>query len=129
EGNLYSKHFIINEEQKDSIESGESYSLNYYEHFNHYVRIQLDEQSPLQSSKDRELRGQQFGEIRTVNEAKQLLGDDENKDYPIYRKQDSVDGVATLCTAHFDLLAAKLYVYKNNLKSSLPTIEFDLNSL
>ena len=94
--------------------------FNYLVHYNHYDRLNhlIIQQKPLQSTYSRAKRGQEIGEIRTIDDAKILLGDQENTSFPIFRVSNDTDvNNVTLCTAHFDFHSFKLYVYEDNPKN------------
>lgn len=79
------------------------------------------------------MRAEEFGDVKTVNSALQLLGDEKYKSiHPIYRRSSTGQTqTVTLCTTLIDLNTSMLYVYDDNpgLLTSLPFFKFDLNSL
>ncbi|CAF4200734.1 unnamed protein product, partial [Rotaria magnacalcarata] len=76
--NYISKHLIINSEE--TVEKGRNFStaLNFLIHYNHYERLNdvIIQQKALESSYSRWRRGQEIGEILTIDDALSLLGDD-----------------------------------------------------
>lgn len=93
--------------------------LNYLLHYNHYERLNhlIIEQKSLESTYNRYKRGQEFGEIFTVNDAKCFLGDQENSSFPIFRILNDTDkNTVTLCTVHIDFNSLELIIYEDNPK-------------
>lgn len=119
--NHISKCRILNEMEESNALGNDSTRLNYLIHYNHYERLNglIIEQKSLKSSHSRWKRGQEFGEIRTVDEAFELLGDQQNKEFPIFRTSNESDvNSCTLCTVHIDLRASEFIVYEVNPKTS-----------
>ncbi len=95
--------------------------VNYLVHYNHYERLNkvIIQQKSLESTYSRWRRGQEFGEIFTINDAMRLLGDTENESFPIFRVPSKTDANSvTLCTAHFNFLTLQLLVYHHNPKDN-----------
>jgi hypothetical protein len=85
-------------------------------HTNHYLDLQ-ERQSISLSSRKRLLRAQHLCDFQSPGSPSQvlsLLGDEEVRDYPIYRTATPPDSSATLCTALFDLDARLLRIYPNH---------------
>lgn len=143
--NYVSKCRIFNEEQKENQAAGTlitNYRIseghcqflllalddckvvfNYLVHYNHYERLKhlIVEQKSLDSTYSRAKRGREIGELFTVDDAMNLLGDQENSAFPIFRVSSETDvNNLTLCTAHFDFYTWKLFVYEDNPKEQLP---------
>jgi hypothetical protein len=97
------------------------YVLNYLVHCNHYQQLGhvISEQQSLQSSHNREKRSHEYGEIFNISDAKNLLGDQENRSFPIFRFASETDvNTVTLCTAHFDFHSSQLLIYEDNPKEN-----------
>jgi hypothetical protein len=89
----------------------------YHIHTNHYLDLQDSRQSISLSSRKRLLRAQNLCNSKPPSSPSQvlsLLGDEEIRDYPIYRKATPPDASATLCTALFDLDARLLRIFANH---------------
>ncbi|CAF0727730.1 unnamed protein product [Adineta ricciae] len=132
--NFISKCRIINEGQKENKGNDQSETiLNYLVHYNHYERLHkvIIQQKSLDSTYNRWKRGQEFGEIFTIDDAFRLLGDNENPSFPIFRIPSETDANSvTLCTAHFNFLTFELLVYQHNPKdNSSPSFVYNLNDL
>jgi hypothetical protein len=131
--NYVNKCVIINEEQESKNIKGDCSVLNYLIHYNHYERLNkiIPEQQTLDSTFHRWKRGQEFGEIFTIDEARNLLGDNENKFYPIFRCPTDIDhSTVTLCTVHINFHTLEFHVYEQNPKENTsPTFIYDLKTL
>lgn len=107
--------------------------LNYLVHYNHYERLNrlIVEQSSLESTRSRGKRGEELGEIFTVDDAMNLLGDQKDQSFPIFRIPSKTDvDTATLCTAHFDFHSLKLFVFEENPKANdRPALIYNLIDL
>ncbi|CAF2700967.1 unnamed protein product [Rotaria sp. Silwood2] len=108
--------------------------LNYLVHYNHYEYLNkvIIEQKPLSSTFSRWKRGQELGELFTNNDAINLLGDNENETFPIFRvsNQTDVDSSVTLCTAHFNFHTLQLSIYEHNPKdNNQPSFIYNLINL
>jgi hypothetical protein len=107
--------------------------LNYLIHYNHYERLNkvIIQQKSLESTYSRSKRGQEFGEIFTINEAMCLLGDNENPAFPIFRVSNKTDANSvTLCTAHFNFHTLQLLIYQQNPKDNdQPSFIYHLTDL
>jgi hypothetical protein len=107
--------------------------LNYLVHYNHYERLNklIIQQKSLESTYNRWKRGQEFGEIFTINDAIRLLGDNENESFPIFRVPNKTDsGSVTLCTAHFNFHTLQLLIYYHNPKdNNQPSFIYNLIDL
>ncbi|CAF1240886.1 unnamed protein product [Rotaria magnacalcarata] len=122
--NYISKHLIINSEE--TVEKGRNFStaLNFLIHYNHYERLNdvIIQQKALESSYSRWRRGQEIGEILTIDDALSLLGDDKNQLFPIFRLPNQTNiNSATLCTVHINFLTLELTVYQSNPKEKNQT--------
>jgi hypothetical protein len=128
--NYISKCLVINHEQKfDECDT----VFNYLIHYNHYQRLnkQIIEQKSLESSFNRLKRAQEFGEIFTTDDGLRLLGDTENKSYPIFRSPSDIDiKTVTLCTVHVNFRTLEFIVYDHNPKeNNQPAFIYDLKTL
>jgi hypothetical protein len=131
--NYVSKCLVICDEQKlDKIDECCT-ALNYLMHYNHYERLNkvILEQKPLESTFNRSKRGQEFGEILTIEDGLKFLGDSKNTSYPIFRRPSDIDNnIVTLCTVHINFLTLEFIVYDHNPKeNNQPTFVYDLNNL
>lgn len=128
--NYISKCLILNNEQK---QNNDQFSvLNYSTHYNHYERLNnvINEQKTLESTFHRWRRGQELGEISTINDAFNLLGDNENKLFPIFRSPNDVDhSTVTLATVHIDFRKLQFLAYDQNPKENTkPFFVYDLKN-
>jgi hypothetical protein len=86
----------------------------YHLHTNHYLNLSGVEQEIGPSSKARLARAKASCRAQPPTHATHvlsLLGDEADRDYPIYRSAVPPDGSATLCTALFDLDSRQLRIY------------------
>jgi hypothetical protein len=78
-------------------------------------------------------RASEYDDIKTLNQALQLLGDEKYKStHPVFRRVSTGQtNTVTLCTSLIDFKKSMLYLYDDNpaLTTSSPFFEFDLNSL
>lgn len=78
-------------------------------------------------------RAEEFGEIKSLNQVLEFLGDEKySKEHPVYRRSSTGQTTTvTLCTAYIDLNKSMLYVYDDNPLSNkvVPFFEFGLDSL
>ncbi len=106
---------------------------NYLVHYNHYERLNklIIQQKSLDSTYSRWKRGQEIGEIFTIHDAICLLGDNENKSFPIFRVPSKTDSNSvTLCTAHFNFHTLQLEIYQDNPKeNNQPSLIYNLVDL
>ncbi|UJR33506.1 hypothetical protein I4U23_020951 [Adineta vaga] len=132
--NFISKCRIINDGQKENKGNDQCEMVsNYLVHYNHYERLHklILQQKSLDSTYNRWKRGQEFGEIFTVDDALRLLGDNENESFPIFRISSQTDSNSvTLCTAHFNFHTLELVIYQHNPKhNTQPSFIYYLNDL
>jgi hypothetical protein len=131
--NYVNKCVVINQEQKSESIERDCSVFNYLIHYNHYERLNkiIPEQQTLDSTFHRWKRGQELGEIFTINDAKHLLGDNENKFYPIFRSPSDINHrTVTLCTVHINFHTLEFLVYEQNPKENKsPTFIYDLKTL
>lgn len=129
--NYISKCLILNNEQNQNNE--DSIKLNYLIHYNHYERLNniINEQKTLESTYHRWKRGQEFGEILTIDHALSLLGDNKNKLYPIFRTPNDIDNsTVTLATIHINFYTLQFILYEHNPKdNNQPTFIYNLKDL
>ncbi|CAF3316872.1 unnamed protein product [Rotaria socialis] len=132
-GNYLSKCFVVNDDQKENRKEDEGYTvLNYFVHYNHYERLNevIIEQKSLGSTHTRSKRGQELGQISTISDALDLLGDTKNEAYAIFRTLEKNRNACTLCTAHFNFQTLHLSIYESNPKTThQPSIIYNLNDL
>ena len=111
------------------VDKDESYGY----HFNEYLRLNVSQQND-ESSIHRLNRTKQLIEengLNTMQDIKNILGDTEDTQYPLYRTNSPPDNAATLTTGIFDIENQALYVYeKCNPKLCQPTltVSFDLTN-
>lgn len=121
--NYISKCWIINNEDHLEKQDDHVNVVNYLIHYNHYERLDdvIIQQKALQSTYSRWQRGQELGEICTINDAMMLLGDTHNESFPIFRVPSQTDmNSVTLCTAHMNFLTLELLIYQHNPKENHP---------
>lgn len=106
---------------------------HYLVHYNHYERLNhlISEQSSLDSTYSRWKRGQEIGELLTIDDGISLLGDQENSSFPIFRQGNTPDvDTVTLCTAQFDFRTLTLTIYEENPKlNRQPSFVYNLIDL
>jgi hypothetical protein len=86
----------------------------HYVHTNHYLHLAGVAQGISASSRARLARARALCQATPPASAAHvlaLLGDQANRDYPIYRRATPPDQSATLCSALFDLDARRLHIY------------------
>jgi len=87
---------------------------NVHYHANHAMQIADAEQTVDASSVSRVKRAQKIlaeREVKGAAEILEILGDEADADYPIYRSARGPDSNETFCTALFDLDAREMRVY------------------
>lgn len=97
-----------------------------YSHTNEYKRLNAP-QLPDPSSFYRTQRIGEFPIPKTVDDARAILGDTMNKQYPIYRNGNPPDADATVITAIFDLVSERVLLFTENPKLSKPLKDLSLN--
>jgi len=131
--NYISKCRIINNVQKEEETNEYSTVLNYLVHYNHYERLDnvINQQKALESTYSRWKRGQELGEIRNIDDAIRLLGDNKNELFPIFRVPNRTDvNSVTLCTVHINFLTSELMIYQHNPKDNTqPSFIYNLSGL
>jgi hypothetical protein len=131
--NYISKCRIINNKENEAKTTEYSLALNYLIHYNHYERLDdvIIQQKALESTYSRWQRGQELGEIYTIDDAIRLLGDHENELFPIFRVQSRTDvNTVTLCTVHINFVTLEFIVYQHNPKeNNQPTFIYNLADL
>ncbi|CAF4358867.1 unnamed protein product, partial [Rotaria magnacalcarata] len=71
-----------------------------------------------------------LGQISTISDALNLLGDTENEAYAIFRTVEKNRNTCTLCTAHFNFQTLHLSIYESNPKTTHePSIIYNLKDL
>jgi hypothetical protein len=78
-------------------------------HFNKYLRL-VTPQEDIPSSQARLVRYNEYPPITENTQVLQFLGDTKNKEYPVYRTDDT----STLVTGYFDLHNKTLDIYEDN---------------
>jgi len=99
---------------------------NYTEHFNMYLRMDVDQYTD-ESSVQRLARAKQLGAPTTEQDCLTILGDTANSQYPIFRDGKAPDNAATVATASFNLVNKTVSVYQGNPKSTDPVMTFVLD--
>lgn len=132
--NYIDKRLVINDGQKENKKDDECVVVsNYLVHYNHYERLNkfIIQQKSLDSTYSRWKRGQEIGELFTIDDALNLLGDDENKAFPLFRIPSQTDtNSVTLCTAYFNFHTLQLFVYQHNPKhNNQPSLIYNLANL
>ena len=78
-------------------------------------------------------RADEFGDIKTLTQALQLLGDEKyQSEHPVFRRSTTGQtNTVTICTAYMDLNKSMLYLYDDNptMDKIVPFFEFGLDSL
>ena len=119
--NYISKCRIINNDEYIEKNDEDLIVMNYLIHYNHYERLNniIIEQKNLQSTYTRWKRGQEFGEISTINDARRFLGDENDEFFPIFRSLTRTNSnVVTLCTVHIDFRTFQCFIYQDNPKNA-----------
>jgi hypothetical protein len=102
----------------------------YYLHTNHYRNLSDVDQGIGPSSRTRLARGRTLCKATPPADAAHvlaLLGDQADRNYPIYRRATPPDRGATLCSALFDLDARQLRIYAGHpVLEPEQSIVFDL---
>lgn len=88
-------------------------------HFNEYHRLEVD-QWPSTSTQHRMARYLDIGHPKSEQEVLQLLGDEMDSDYPIYRRGHAPDSGCTVATALFDFEYWTWSVWTDNPAESGP---------
>lgn len=131
--NYISKCWIVSKEDANEVQADFDVVKNYLIHYNHYERLTdvIVQQKSLDSTYNRYKRGQELGEISTIQDAISLLGDNQNELFPIFRVPNAHDANSvTLCTAHINFLTLELSIYQQNPKeSSQPSFIYNLADL
>lgn len=84
-------------------------------HYNMFARLNAPQiQANIISSQHRAARASTLPPANSIVDAKAILGDTADVDYPIYRTPAAVDHGCTLATASFDLQGRKLSVFRSN---------------
>jgi len=96
---------------------------NFTEHFNMYLRLDVPQYTDT-SSVYRLKRAQQMGPPKDMHDMLLILGDTENKQWPIFRDAVPPDSAATVATAAFNLVNKTAYIYQANPKISTPVYFF-----
>ncbi|XP_041349642.1 uncharacterized protein LOC121368944 [Gigantopelta aegis] len=97
-----------------------------YYHVNMFRHREADELLPKTSSVRRTERIKELSPPRCFADIRDILGDTEVKDYPLYRLPSPTDNSATYCTSIVDMLNKELVVYRGNPKTSRPLIRMPL---
>lgn len=124
--NFVSKCRILSSDDSSKLNENEtddecSIKWNFLIHYNHYERLNdvIVQQKSLVSSYSRSKRGEEFGEIFTIDDALRLLGDHENEAFPIFRVANRTDfNSVTLCSVHIDFRTFEMLIYENNPKDN-----------
>lgn len=121
---------VLNVEVAPGFMSVKYVNTTYYGHFNQYDHLKVPEHYD-PSSVHREARYKQMTPVTSSKDIHTILGDTQDREYPIYR--DGLTGpdqdVKTTATAFYDLLNRRLTVYTSNPKTNpVPQLEFDMYS-
>lgn len=131
--NYLSKCWIVAKENIQDIQADFEVMKNYFVHYNHYERLAdvIVQQKALESTYSRWQRGQELGEISTIQDAICLLGDNQNEAFPIFRVPNATDSNSvTLCTVHINFLTSELSIYQCNPKeNNQPSLIYNLGDL
>ena len=129
--NYISKCRVVDRPEEPPADS--AIASNYLVHYNHYQYLAdvIVQQKALESTYSRLKRGQEIGEIVTVDDALRLLGDNANEAFPIFRVHNLTDSNSvTLCTVHINFRTPELVVYQHNPKENKqPAIIYNLADL
>lgn len=90
---------------------------DYYLHTNHYLNLIGIDQEIESSSRARLARARELCQTTPPTDAVHvlaLLGDQTDRDYPIFRSDTQPDRGVTLCSALFDLDARQLRIYSDH---------------
>ena len=63
----------------------------------------------------------------TIGEVVDMLSNDDDQDYPIYRRGTEKDVVLTIATGIFDFNRREWRLYADNAKNSRPIASFSMN--
>jgi len=100
-------------------------NLKNYTHFNEYKLLNIPQATDT-STIYRQERADKFGVPQVPLDALEILGDNMNKVWPIYRNAAPPDTAATVATVLFDILERRVSVWDSNPKSSLPQYVFSV---
>jgi len=79
-------------------------------------------QSPDKSTEHRQRRANEFQVPLVQQDALDILGDNQDSDWPIYRNSRAPDHVSTVATVLFDLSGKKISVWDSNPKIDTPVL-------
>ncbi|GAB6020421.1 hypothetical protein CHUAL_003116 [Chamberlinius hualienensis] len=98
-------------------------TTTHYMHFNMYDHMQV-QQLPdrTTSSEHRKAAAFKLPTPHNVQSALDVLGDESDQEYPIYRTPRPTDVGCTVATAAFDLLKKRISIYLDNPKLSQPVM-------
>nr|CAH0106005.1 unnamed protein product [Daphnia galeata] len=108
-----------------TISPGESHV-----HCNKYLRLKINEDDnglAVLSSNGRHRVMENLGLPTTIGEVIDMLSNDDDKDYPIYRRGTEKDIVLTIATGIFDFNRREWRLYVDNAKNSTPIAVFSMN--
>lgn len=93
-------------------------STGHYYHFNMYKHLDVNELDVVASGSagGRFRRSKDLSVPTSIQDVKDILGDTENKEYPIFRTPRPTDSAETVTTAIFDLLRKEVDIYFENTK-------------
>ncbi|KAH9523697.1 hypothetical protein Btru_040674 [Bulinus truncatus] len=110
-------------EEKDSTKPCHYYHINNYKHLN------VQEAPDLKSSMARTKRTEELPPPKNFRDVLNILGDQENMDYPIYRTKRSTDKSLTVITVVADVMKNRIYFYTENPSKEKIVPLFHLNIL
>lgn len=97
---------------------------------NKYLRLKIDEDAnglAVLSSDGRHRVMERIGSPNTIDEVIDLLSNDEDQDYPIFRRGTEKDIVLTIATGIFDFNRREWRLYADNAKNTKPIAIFPMN--
>lgn len=95
-----------------------------------YLRLKIDEDAnglAVLSSDGRHRVMERIGSPTTIDEVVDLLSNDEDQDYPIFRRGTEKDIVLTIATGIFDFNRREWSLYADNAKNTKPIAIFPMN--
>lgn len=95
-----------------------------------YLRLKIDEDAnglAVLSSDGRHRVMERIGSPTTIDEVVDLLSNDEDQDYPIFRRGTEKDIVLTIATGIFDFNRREWRLYADNAKNTKPIAIFPMN--
>lgn len=94
-----------------------------------YLRLKVDEDAAgltVLSSNGRHQVMDRLGSPRTVGDVLEILSNDDDPDYPVFRRGTPKDFVLTIATGVFDFKRREWRMYVDRSKNSLPLAVFPM---